>query len=51
MFVSPMKLLRTFPDLEAQTIIGIAVALVRDLPMELYTELVKHPYEMSGARG
>ncbi|TDL14174.1 TBC-domain-containing protein, partial [Rickenella mellea] len=43
---SPMKLLRTFPPLEAQPVIGIAVTLVRDLPAELYDELVKHPYEV-----
>ncbi|KAF9512526.1 hypothetical protein BS47DRAFT_1486202 [Hydnum rufescens UP504] len=43
---SPMKLLRTFPDLDAQAVIGIAVTLVRDLPQDLYNELVKHPYEM-----
>ncbi|KAF8331914.1 TBC-domain-containing protein [Cantharellus anzutake] len=43
---SPMKLLRTFPDLDAQAVIGIAVTLVRDLPQELYNELTKHPYEM-----
>ena len=43
---SPMRLLRTFPDLEALPVIGIAVTLVRDLPAELYDELVKHPYEI-----
>ncbi|CAE7171655.1 unnamed protein product, partial [Rhizoctonia solani] len=32
---SPMKLLRTFPSLQAQPVIEIAVALVRDLPVEL----------------
>jgi len=42
---SPMRLLRTFPPLEASPVIGIAVTLVRDLPTELYDELVKHPYE------
>ena len=41
----PMRLLRTFPPLEASPIIGIAVTLVRDLPTELYDELVKHTYE------
>jgi len=41
-----MRLLRTFPDLEAVPVIGIAVTLVRDLPAELYDELVKHPYEI-----
>ncbi|PWN46452.1 hypothetical protein IE53DRAFT_372427, partial [Violaceomyces palustris] len=41
---SPMKLLRNFPPLEAQPIIGITVTLVRDLPEQLYDQLVKHPY-------
>ncbi|KZS90187.1 TBC-domain-containing protein [Sistotremastrum niveocremeum HHB9708] len=40
---SPMKILRTFPPLDAQPIIAIAVTLVRDLPPDLYKELVKHP--------
>lgn len=44
--ISPMRLLRTFPDLEALPVIGIAVTLVRDLPPELYDELVKHPFEI-----
>ncbi|KAG8980868.1 hypothetical protein FRB90_007430 [Tulasnella sp. 427] len=43
---SPMKLLRTFPPLEALPVIGIAVALVRDIPEDLYDELVRHPYEV-----
>ncbi|KII92142.1 hypothetical protein PLICRDRAFT_172278 [Plicaturopsis crispa FD-325 SS-3] len=43
---SPMRLLRTFPPLEALPVIGIAVTLVRDLPPELYDELVKHPFEI-----
>ncbi|KAI0028373.1 TBC-domain-containing protein [Vararia minispora EC-137] len=42
---SPMRLLRTFPPLEAAPVIGIAVTLVRDLPPDLYEELVRHPYE------
>jgi len=45
---SPMKLLRTLPDLDAQAVIGIAVALVRDLPQDLYAELVRHPFELRG---
>lgn len=47
--ISPMRLLRTFPDLEALPVIGIAVTLVRDLPTELYDELVKHPYEIQNS--
>jgi cell cycle arrest protein BUB2 len=43
-----MRLLRTFPPLEAFPVIGIAVTLVRDLPADLYDELVKHPYQMQG---
>lgn len=41
-----MRLLRTFPLLDALSVIGIAVTLVRDLPAELYDELVRHPYEI-----
>jgi cell cycle arrest protein BUB2 len=44
---SPMRLLRTFPPLEAVPVIGIAVTLVRDLPADLYDELVRHPYEIT----
>ncbi|KAF7315263.1 Bub2 protein [Mycena indigotica] len=47
---SPMRLLRTFPPLEALPVIGIAVTLVRDLPGPLYDELVKHPYEIQTPR-
>lgn len=42
---SPMRLLRTLPPLDAQAIIPIAVTLVRDLPADLYQELVTHPHE------
>ncbi|EIN08142.1 TBC-domain-containing protein [Punctularia strigosozonata HHB-11173 SS5] len=48
---SPMRMLRTFPPLDAQPVIGIAVTLVRDLPPELYDELVRHPYELRGNEG
>lgn len=42
---SPMRLLRTFPPLKAKEVISITVTLVRDLPSQLYDELVKHPFE------
>ena len=42
-----MRILRTFPPLQAQNVIGIAVTLVRDLPPDLYDELVRHPFELS----
>ncbi|KAE8221070.1 hypothetical protein CF326_g8631 [Tilletia indica] len=42
---SPMRLLRNFPPLEAQPIIGITVTLVRDLPDALYEELVNHTFD------
>ena len=41
-----MKLLRTLPPLEAQPVIGIAVTLVRDIPADVYDELVRHPFEV-----
>ncbi|KZW00728.1 bub2 protein [Exidia glandulosa HHB12029] len=47
---SPMRLLRTLPPLEALPVIGIAVTLVRDLPAELYEELVRHPFEAINQR-
>ncbi|KAG7531261.1 hypothetical protein FFLO_04503 [Filobasidium floriforme] len=40
---SPMKLLRIFPPLQANSIIGITLALAKDLPEDLYKELVRHP--------
>lgn len=46
-FLSPMRLLRTFPPLVAGDVIGIAVTLVRDLPMDLYDELARHPYAVA----
>ncbi|KAJ3554476.1 hypothetical protein NM688_g3094 [Phlebia brevispora] len=44
---SPMRILRTFPPLNAGDVIGIAVTLVRDLPTELYDELARHPYAVA----
>ncbi|CCM00479.1 uncharacterized protein FIBRA_02513 [Fibroporia radiculosa] len=46
---SPMRLLRTFPPLEALPVVGIAVTLVRDLPTDLYDELVRHPFAVQEA--
>ncbi|WVN87189.1 uncharacterized protein L203_102366 [Cryptococcus depauperatus CBS 7841] len=40
---SPMKILRTFPPLDARPVIGVTVALVKDIPEDLYRELVTHP--------
>jgi cell cycle arrest protein BUB2 len=39
---SPMKVLRQFPPLHARAVIGVTVALVKDIPEELYRELVMH---------
>jgi hypothetical protein len=39
----PMKILRTFPPLQAKKIIDSAVALAGQIPEELYAELVRHP--------
>jgi cell cycle arrest protein BUB2 len=44
-FFSPMRLLRTLPPLDAQAIIPITVTLVRDLPSDVYQELVRHPFK------
>ena len=43
-----MKILRTFPPLDAQAVIGVTVGLVRQIPADLYDELVKHPWEVRG---
>ncbi|KZT61278.1 rab domain-containing cell division control protein [Calocera cornea HHB12733] len=43
---SPMRLLRTFPPLQAKKVIAIAVTLVRDVPERLYDELVRHPWQV-----
>ncbi len=40
---SPMKILRTLPDLEAQQIIRTTMDLVPQLPDDLYDLLVRHP--------
>jgi cell cycle arrest protein BUB2 len=39
-----MKILRTFPPLDARPVIGVTVALVKDIPEDLYRELVAHPF-------
>jgi len=43
---SPMRLLRTFPPLDAKEVIAITVTLVRDIPADVYDELVRHPFEI-----
>ena len=45
LMVSPMKILRTFPPLQARAVIGVTVALVKDIPEDVYRELVAHPYQ------
>ncbi|KAF9180527.1 hypothetical protein BGZ51_006116 [Haplosporangium sp. Z 767] len=42
---SPMKLLRIFPDLDADKIIRETIRMVKLLPDELYDLLVRHPYD------
>ncbi|KAJ9048973.1 CDC16 protein [Entomophthora muscae] len=44
---SPVKLLRTFPDLKAVPIIQLSRYLVKQLPPQLYEELVAHPFDSS----
>ncbi|ORY58694.1 rab-GTPase-TBC domain-domain-containing protein [Leucosporidium creatinivorum] len=42
---SPMKLLRTFPPLKSREIIPLAVQSVGDLDSELYSAVVRHPWD------
>ncbi|KAJ9103277.1 hypothetical protein QFC21_002700 [Naganishia friedmannii] len=42
----PMKILRIYPPLQASSVISITVALVKDVPEDLYGELVKHTYSL-----
>ncbi|KAF9129642.1 hypothetical protein BGW39_003966 [Mortierella sp. 14UC] len=42
---SPMKLLRIFPDLDADKVIRETIRMVKLLPDELYDLLVRHPYD------
>ncbi|CAG8617323.1 5302_t:CDS:2 [Cetraspora pellucida] len=46
---SPMKLLRTMPELNAKPIINLTVQLAQQIPDELYDQLVKHPFDPSVA--
>lgn len=41
-----MKLLRNFPPLSAKEVIGVTIVLVKDIPEELYEQLVAHPREI-----
>ncbi|GAA96411.1 uncharacterized protein L969DRAFT_95740 [Mixia osmundae IAM 14324] len=42
---SPMKMLRTFPPLDARQCIMLACKFVADLPEELYDQLARHPWD------
>ncbi|KAJ3014337.1 hypothetical protein HKX48_005213 [Thoreauomyces humboldtii] len=42
---SPMKLLRTFPELRPRQVIQQTLALVPRLPEDLYDMLVRHPFD------
>ncbi|CAI2164356.1 20341_t:CDS:2 [Funneliformis geosporum] len=44
---SPMKLLRTMPELDAKPVINLTVRLVQQIPDKLYDLLVRHPYDPS----
>ncbi|SPO20242.1 related to cell cycle arrest protein BUB2 [Ustilago trichophora] len=48
---SPMKLLRNLPPLDARKIINVTVTLARDVPKELFEELVRHPYHPESVVG
>jgi cell cycle arrest protein BUB2 len=42
MSISPNKLLRSFPPLQAKDIIALTVLLVRKIPDDVYAEMVNH---------
>ncbi|CAG8653013.1 5721_t:CDS:2 [Acaulospora morrowiae] len=42
---SPMKLLRTMPELNAKQIINLTVQLAQKIPDKLYDLLVRHPFD------
>lgn len=42
---NPMKVLRNLPDLQAQPVIALSVRLVKQLPDELHSRLVRHTYD------
>ncbi|KAG4303533.1 hypothetical protein PCANB_000167 [Pneumocystis canis] len=44
---SPIKLLRKFPQLPAKIVIGIAVSLIKKIPVELYDLLIRHSWDDS----
>ncbi|SJX60610.1 related to cell cycle arrest protein BUB2 [Sporisorium reilianum f. sp. reilianum] len=48
---SPMKLLRHLPPLDARKIINVTVTLARDVPKDLFEELVRHPYHPDSVVG
>ena len=48
---SPMKLLRHLPPLDARKIINVTVTLARDIPQDLFVQLVRHPYHPDSVVG
>ena len=40
-----MKLLRTFPPLKTKEIIPLTVGFVADMSSELYSAIVRHPWD------
>ena len=45
---SPMKLLRTFPALNARNIITKTVSVLQKIPSDVYAKVRRHPIEKIG---
>lgn len=43
--LSPMKLLRQLPELNAKKIISLTLELMPNIPEDLYDMLVRHPFD------